>query len=127
MKATKMISKSKGKHGKNVIGLTQAQVFTYGEKRGKTPKNIVSPKINAEKRGKTPKSIVSPKIVGEFRYIKGKAVGTKPKLGTGKRFQALTKSLTGKGIKNPNALAASIGRKTHSAKVMTKLAVKGKK
>lgn len=51
----------------------------------------------------------------------------KPKLGTGKRFSNLTKSLKKKGATNPGALAAYIGRKKFGAKKFTKLAVKGKK
>ena len=37
----------------------------------------------------------------------------KPKLGTGKRFKALTTKLSKKGAKNPKALAAWIGRKKY--------------
>lgn len=48
------------------------------------------------------------------------------KLGSGARFAALTKKLSGKGIKNPAALAASIGVKKYGQAKMTKMAVKGK-
>jgi len=51
----------------------------------------------------------------------------KPKLGTGKRFSNLTKTLKKEGIKNPGALAASIGRKKFGAKKFAKLSAKGKK
>lgn len=51
----------------------------------------------------------------------------KPKLGTGKRFSALKKKLTKKGVKDPAALAATIGRKKYGAKKMTKMAAAGKK
>lgn len=50
----------------------------------------------------------------------------KPKLGTGKRFAALTKSLASKGAKDPGALAAFIGRKKYGAKKFQKLASKGR-
>jgi len=49
----------------------------------------------------------------------------KPKLGSGKRFKKLTKSL--KGARNPKALAAYIGRKKYGKKKFQKLATKGKR
>jgi hypothetical protein len=55
-----------------------------------------------------------------------KAVGKKPPLGSGKRFSALSAGLKAKGAKNPNALAAWIGRKVHGGPTMTKLSIKGK-
>lgn len=52
----------------------------------------------------------------------------KAKLGSGKRFAALKKKLSGrKGVTNPGALAASIGRKKYGAKRMAKMAAKGRK
>jgi hypothetical protein len=49
------------------------------------------------------------------------------KLGSGKRFASLAKSLGSKpGITDPAALAASIGRKKYGAKRFNKLAAKGK-
>lgn len=51
----------------------------------------------------------------------------KPKLGSGKRFAQLKAKLSKKGIKNPGALAASIGRKKFGAKKMAKLSAKGRK
>lgn len=48
-----------------------------------------------------------------------------PKLGTGKRFAMLTKSLAGRGVKDPDALAAFIGRKKYGKKKFQKLAAKG--
>ncbi len=62
--------------------------------------------------------------------VKGgiKAKAKKPKLGTGARFRALESELSKKqGIKNPAALAASIGRKKFGAKKFGKLSAKGKK
>lgn len=50
-----------------------------------------------------------------------------PKLGSGARFKALTKKLAKKGIRNPKALAASIGRKKYGKKKFQKLAAKGRK
>lgn len=48
---------------------------------------------------------------------------SKPKLGTGKRFAALKKSLASRGgVKDPGALAAAIGRKKYGAKKMAKMA-----
>jgi hypothetical protein len=50
----------------------------------------------------------------------------KSKLGSGKRFAALSKSLKKKGVKDPDALAASIGRKKYGVKQMATLAAKGR-
>lgn len=49
------------------------------------------------------------------------------KLGTGARFKALTKKLTRKGIRNPKALAAFIGRKKFGKARFQKMAAKGRK
>ena len=52
----------------------------------------------------------------------------KPKLGGGGRFKALKKELAGKkGVTDPGALAAAIGRKKYGAKKMAKMAAAGKK
>lgn len=51
----------------------------------------------------------------------------KPPLGSGERFKALEKDLKKKGIKDPGALAASIGRKKFGDKKMQKLATAGAK
>lgn len=48
----------------------------------------------------------------------------KPKLGTGKRFAALTKSLAAKGAEDPGALAAYVGREKYGKKKFQKLAAK---
>ncbi|KKM74995.1 hypothetical protein LCGC14_1394700 [marine sediment metagenome] len=53
--------------------------------------------------------------------------GKKAKLGTGQRFKTLKKKLTKKGIKNPGALAAAIGRKKFGAKKFAKLSAAGRK
>lgn len=51
-----------------------------------------------------------------------------PKLGSGKRFARLKASLSHKkGIKDPGALAASIGGKKFGNQKMQKMAQKGKK
>jgi len=50
-----------------------------------------------------------------------------PKLGTGKRFSNLKKSLGKKGAKGPGALAAWIGRKKFGKKKFAKLSAGGKK
>lgn len=50
------------------------------------------------------------------------------KLGTGTRFSHLKRTLSHrKGVTNPGALAAYIGRKKYGAKKMAKLAVRGRK
>jgi hypothetical protein len=51
----------------------------------------------------------------------------KPKLGTGKRFAKLKGSLRKKGVKNPDALAASIGRKKYGKKKFQKMAAAGRR
>lgn len=51
----------------------------------------------------------------------------KPKLGSGKRFASLKSKLARKGIRNPGALAASIGRKKFGAKKFAKLSARGRK
>lgn len=51
----------------------------------------------------------------------------KKKLGTGKRFKALTKKLRKKGAKSPGALAAWIGRKKYGKAKFAKLSAKGRK
>jgi len=51
----------------------------------------------------------------------------KAKLGTGARFKALTAKLKAQGVKNPKALAASIGRKKYGKAKFQKMAAAGKK
>jgi hypothetical protein len=51
----------------------------------------------------------------------------KAKLGSGRRFKTLSRKLARKGVRNPKALAASIGRKSLGKKRMAKLAAKGRK
>lgn len=50
----------------------------------------------------------------------------KAKLGSGARFKALSSKLAAKGARNPDALAAFIGRKKYGKKKFQKLAAKGK-
>ena len=56
------------------------------------------------------------------------AVKYKPKgkLGSGARFKQLSKSLKGKGVKDPAALAAWIGRKKYGKKKFQGMAAKGR-
>jgi len=51
----------------------------------------------------------------------------KARLGSGGRFKALTRKLSRKGVKNPKALAAWIGRKKYGAKRMAKWAAAGRR
>jgi hypothetical protein len=53
--------------------------------------------------------------------------GRKPKLGSGKRFSNLKRSLARKGVRNPGAVAASIGRKKYGAKKMSQMSAAGRK
>lgn len=51
-----------------------------------------------------------------------------PKLGTGKRFESLEDSVSHeKGVHNPAAVAAAIGRKKYGKKKFAKLGEEGKK
>ena len=53
---------------------------------------------------------------------------SQPKLGSGARFHKLAQMLANKqGVKDPNAVAASIGRKKFGNAKMSSLAQKGKK
>lgn len=56
-----------------------------------------------------------------------KSMGKKPRLGSGKRFAALTKEVAAKGATNPKAVAAWIGRKKYGATKMAKMAAAGRK
>lgn len=51
----------------------------------------------------------------------------KPKLGTGERFKKLEGKLDKKGVSDPAALAAYIGRKKYGKDKFQSLAKKGKK
>jgi len=57
-----------------------------------------------------------------------KSTGSKAKLGSGKRFAALKSKLSKrKGVTNPGALAAAIGRKKYGAAKMAKMSAAGRK
>lgn len=53
--------------------------------------------------------------------------GKSMKPGGGGRFQKLKKELAGKGVKDPAALAASIGRKKYGKKKFQSMAAKARK
>jgi hypothetical protein len=53
---------------------------------------------------------------------------TKPKLGSGARFKSLEHELARRGgVKNPQALAASIGRAKYGEKRMARMSAKGRR
>lgn len=54
-------------------------------------------------------------------------MASKAKLGSGKRFKELTRSLKSKGAKDPKALAASIGRKKYGTKKMATMSARGRR
>lgn len=54
-------------------------------------------------------------------------MGKKAKLGSGKRFDALKAKLAKKGVRDPKAVAAAIGRKKYGAKKMAQMAAAGRK
>jgi len=49
------------------------------------------------------------------------------RLGGGGRFQKLKGKLGRKGVRNPGALAASIGRKKYGKKKMAKMSARGRR
>lgn len=53
--------------------------------------------------------------------------GKSMKPGGGGRFQKLKKELSKQGVKDPGALAASIGRKKYGKKKFQQMAAKGRK
>ena len=55
------------------------------------------------------------------------AAKKKPKLGTGARFKAVAASAKKGGARNPNAVAAVVGRRKYGAKRMAKMAAAGRK
>jgi hypothetical protein len=55
------------------------------------------------------------------------ATRRRAKLGTGARFRSLRSKLSRRGIRNPGALAASIGRKKLGKRRFQKLAAKGRR
>lgn len=50
-----------------------------------------------------------------------------PKLGTGKRFKAVAASAAKSGARDPNAVAAAVGRRKYGAAKMAALAKAGRK
>ena len=52
---------------------------------------------------------------------------SKPPLGTGQRFRALKAKLQKQGVRDPEALAASIGRKALGKQKFQSLAAKGRR
>lgn len=50
----------------------------------------------------------------------------KAKLGSGVRFKKLANKMAREGVEDPNAVAASIGRKKYGNKKMNAMAKKGK-
>jgi len=51
----------------------------------------------------------------------------KPKLGSGKRFQQLKEQLARQGVRDPDALAAYIGRKKYGKKRFQEMAATGRR
>jgi len=55
------------------------------------------------------------------------AEAAKKPLGEGSRFKAVAKSAKAAGAKDPDAVAAAIGRKKYGAAKMAKMAAKGRR
>lgn len=51
----------------------------------------------------------------------------KAKLGSGKRFKAVARSARKSGARNPNAVAAAVGRKKYGKKRFQAMAARGKR
>jgi len=51
----------------------------------------------------------------------------KPRLGSGQRFAQLKANLSRRGIKDPGALAATIGRRKYGAARMAKMSAAGRR
>ena len=51
----------------------------------------------------------------------------KPKLGTGERFRRLVRQLAARGVRNPRALAAYIGREKYGKRRFQQLAAAGRR
>jgi hypothetical protein len=66
---------------------------------------------------------------GDQAQEKGEVMAAKkkPKLGTGARFKQVAAAAKKGGARNPNAVAAAIGRKKYGAKKMAKMAAAGRK
>jgi hypothetical protein len=62
-----------------------------------------------------------------FLLYKVNLMPKKPPLGSGQRFKNLESKLSQQGVKDPAALAASIGRKKFGAKKFNNLSAKGRK
>lgn len=61
------------------------------------------------------------------KQSKLEAMRKRAKLGSGKRHELLSKQLAGrKGVRDPDALAAAIGRRKYGAGRMAKMAAKGR-
>lgn len=58
---------------------------------------------------------------------KARGQAAKAALGSGGRFKTLSKKLKAKGVKDPDALAASIGRKKYGARKMAAMSAAGRK
>lgn len=74
--------------------------------------------------------ITSAKSSGRLTFSgisRGLDVAKSMKLGGGGRFQKLSKELAAKGVRDPGAVAASIGRKKYGAKKMAKMSAAGRK
>lgn len=51
----------------------------------------------------------------------------RPKLGSGKRFKMLANKMAREGVEDPDAVAASIGRRKYGNKRMQSMAIQGRK
>lgn len=70
---------------------------------------------------------VAAKKAGTTVKKTGTYKGKSNKLGGGGRFKQVVEAVRKRGVRNPEAVAAAIGRKKYGAKKMTKMAVAGRK
>lgn len=84
----------------------------------KAPRKHLGERAHSKKKG-------SAKVKAARKEYEKVAKTSKP--GSGKRFSALEKSLKAEGVRDPGAVAASIGRKKYGAKRYAKMSAAGRK
>jgi hypothetical protein len=86
-------------------------------------------------RGRSAARAMCPVRIGLIRVVgpdleegdMAKAKKKLPKLGTGERFKKVAAAAKASGARDPDAVAAAVGRKRYGAKKMAKLSARGRK
>ena len=114
-------------HAHKKLKTLHSKMSKMHEKHEKSYKDMGSSyKGMAKKKVKNPTIPATKSKQKEARKAYQKVAKTS-KPGTGKRFAALSTSLKAQGVKDPGALAASIGRKKYGAKRFAKMGSSGRK